>query len=205
MQKESSTAVRECIPEGIKTPGTALAHSDQHTASSFAEDPTSASFHTGQIFSEVSAGGGDRPGCTSQSSNSNDNLNHTFNQKTCIFKKRFGTKKAGIRNFCGLPHNSFTKHISSTSNRNNVLSKVIHSSDRNTACSGHASVPAVVPNFPDNFAVNNSAADDQMHDQHIGKQLTASFIHDVAKAKITDKTFCDDHREINKLSKLYWQ
>ena len=70
--------------------------------SNLADDFTPAGCDKGHIFSEVAASGGDTPGHTSQSSNNNINFVHTFDHKTCIFKKRCGPKKAGIRSFYGL-------------------------------------------------------------------------------------------------------
>ena len=93
--KASSNAVRECI------------QSDKRMGSNLAEDITPAGCHKGHIFSKVAVSGGDTPGHASQSSTNSNNFNHTFAHKTCIFKKRCGPKKAGIRSFYGLPYITF--------------------------------------------------------------------------------------------------
>ena len=82
---KSSTTDRECFPEcNLKTPGTALGHSDGFKGSNFSEESTPASCHNRNIFSEVAASSGDTPGSTSHSNaniTNSCNFVHTINHK----------------------------------------------------------------------------------------------------------------------------
>ena len=94
---------------------------------------TSQSCHNGDIFSDVAASNHNgsssamnTPSChkgdilLEATVSGGDTTKRTFNHNTCIFKKRFINRKAGIRNFYGRPHNAFTKHVDSNFMKNAV-------------------------------------------------------------------------------------